>query len=323
MKLSYLFFGNRPDEKWHLARQMGVRYAIAKLSPEHTGQLPPWDLDSLARSKALFEQEGLTLIGLEGDQFNMDRIKFGRDGRDEDLARYQSMLRNMGKLGIPLLCYNFMAGIGWFRTHTEIHERGGALVSGFSQRYAAQLEDADSGPLAESALWANYRYFLEAVLPIAEQSGVSMALHPDDPPVSPLLGIGRILVSPGDIDCALALSSSPAHGLTFCQGTVRSMGGDPFELASRWASRIRFVHVRDVAGVPGDFRETFHDNGPTDMPALFAHYRQLGLRVPLRSDHVPTLYGEDNTRHGYGTKGNLFGIGYIKGIMDALKLDYR
>src|SRR5690606_11702213 len=133
----------------------------------------------------------------------------------------------------------------------------------------------------------------------------------------------RILISPDHIDRALALSSSPAHGLTFCQGTFRSMGSDPIDLATRWARRIHFIHVRDVVGEPGNFRETFHDNGPTDMPMLFNHYKKLGLDVPLRSDHVPTMYGEDNRQHGYGTKGNLFGIGYIKGVMDKLSFNYR
>ena len=115
MKLSYLFFSDRPDQQWQLVAQMGVKYAFAKLAPELTGRLPPWDLNSLKFSQNVFTSHGFELIGLEGDQMDMTRIKLGLPGRDEDIERYQQMLINMGALGIKSLCYNFMFS-GWFRT---------------------------------------------------------------------------------------------------------------------------------------------------------------------------------------------------------------
>ncbi|MEO7767420.1 MAG: mannonate dehydratase, partial [Ferruginibacter sp.] len=190
MKLSFLFFGNKPDEKWQLASQMGIHYAIAKLAPEITGQLPPWDFKSLKNSKFIYEANGFKLYGLEGDQFDMNRIKFGLAGRDEDIEHYKKMLINMGQLGIPLLCYNFMAGIGWYRTTTGILERGGALVSGFNTAVANQQPLTEFGEVSEEKIWENYQYFIQQVIPVAEQAGVMMALHPDDPPVNPLRGIG-------------------------------------------------------------------------------------------------------------------------------------
>ncbi len=318
MKLSFLFFGNKPDDKWTLARQMGIRYAIAKLAPDLTGDLPPWNYEALSRSKEVFAKNGFDLIGLEGDQFDMNRIKFGLEGRDEDLDRYRQLLDNMGRLGIKLLCYNFMAGIGWYRTHTEIAERGGALVSGFDAAHARTLPLTEHGEVSEAQIWDSYRYFLQNVLPTAERAGVQMALHPDDPPFSPLRGIGRIFTSADGIRRALSFSDSPAHGLTFCQGTYTTMGEDVPALIGEWRDRIRFVHIRDVAGTRENFRETFHDNGPTDMAAMLRRYREIGFTGPLRSDHVPTMAGEDNTHFGYGMQGNLFSIGYIKGMMDAL-----
>nr|WP_295926254.1 mannonate dehydratase [uncultured Dyadobacter sp.] len=319
MKLSFLFFGNKPDEKWALARQMGIDHAIAKLAPELTGDLPPWDKASLKKSKETFEKSGFRLIGFEGDQFDMTRIKLGIDGRDEDLDSYMAMLENMGELGINLLCYNFMA-TGWFRTATNIAERGGALVTGFSSEAAAKLPLTRYGEVSAERIWDNYAYFLEKVLPVAEKAGVKMAMHPDDPPVPVLQGIGRIFITADATRKALNLSNSPAHGITFCQGTYATMGKDLISLAQQWKDRIHFVHVRDVSGVPTDFRETFHDNGPTDMASVFRAYRDLGIDVPLRSDHVPTMSGEANEHAGYGVKGNLFGIGYIKGLMDALNI---
>ncbi len=322
MKLSFLFFGNQPDEKWQLASQMGIQNAIAKLAPEITGQLPPWDFNSLEKSKAIFNTNGFELYGLEGDQFDMNRIKFGLPGRDEDIELYKSMLINMGRLGIPLLCYNFMAGIGWFRTDTNIEERAGALVSGFDLATANLLPLTEFGEVGEETIWNSYQYFIERVMPVAEQAGVKMALHPDDPPVSPLRGIGRIFTNAAGIRRALALNNSPSHGLTFCQGTYTTMGEEVAALIQEFGStnKIHFVHIRDIKGNASHFRETFHDNGPTDMVDLFKSYKAIGFDGPLRSDHVPTMAGESNQLHGYAMKGNLFGIGYIKGIMEALEI---
>ena len=329
MKLSFLFFGNQPDEKWVLARQMGIQYAIAKLAPDLNRTRPAsqpaiWNFDSFAQSHAVFQKNGLQLIGLEGDQFDMSRIKLGLPGRDEDLDHYCQMLENMGKLGVKLLCYNFMA-TGWYRTHKALPERAGALVTGFDNNLAKDEPMTGYGPVPTEKIWENYAEFLENVLPVAEAAGVQMALHPDDPPVPVLHGIGRIFVNADATRRALALSDSPAHGLTFCQGTYTTMGVNVPALIDEWKDRIRFVHIRDVVGTPDQFRETFHDNGPTDMVAAFRAYRDAGFTGPIRSDHVPTMAGETNRNdgpqaHGYEMKGNLFGIGYMKGIMDALTI---
>ena len=112
MKLSFLFFGNKPDEKWQLCRQMGIDYAIAKLAPELTGEQSIDNYDSFARSKAVFEENGFQLIGLEGDQIDMRRIKLGLEGREYDIEKYGKMLENMGKLGVNLLCYNLWQQVG-------------------------------------------------------------------------------------------------------------------------------------------------------------------------------------------------------------------
>lgn len=323
MKLSFLFFGSKPDEKWQLARQIGISHAIAKLAPEITGTLPAWDYASLKASKEIFEANGFTLYGLEGDQFDMNRIKFGLEGRDEDIELYRQMLGNMGDLGVRLLCYNFMAGIGWYRTTTDIQERAGALVSGFDSADADKQPLTEFGEVSAEKIWNNYRYFIQKVLPTAEKAGVKMALHPDDPPVSPLKGIGRIFINANGIRKALSLSNSPSHGLTFCQGTYTTMGEDVQALIQEFGStnKIYFVHIRDIQGTANHFRETFHDNGPTNMPLMFKSYNSIGFKGPIRSDHVPTMAGESNSYNGYAMKGNLFGIGYMKGIMEALEID--
>lgn len=230
----------------------------------------------------------------------------------------------MGQLNINLLCYNFMA-TGWFRTNKELVERGGALVSGFSITEAQKLPATPYGEVSADKIWDNYRYFLAQVLPVAEKAGVKMALHPDDPPVPVLQGIARIFINGPAMRKALQLSNSPAHGLTFCQGTYVTMGEDLKKLIYEFGTggKIFFVHIRDVIGNADNFRETFHDNGPTDMVEMYRAYQEVGFTGPIRSDHVPTMAGENNHQHGYEMKGNLFGIGYMKGIMAALKIyDY-
>ena len=322
MKFAFLFFGDQANENWQLCEQMGIKYAIAKLSTEHTGNKKPWELETMQLSLEKFKNAGFELIGFEGDQFDMNRIKFGLPGREEDIAHYIQMLENMGKLGIKLLCYNFMAGLGWYRTHTRLLERGDAFVSGFNLDDPINNELTPFGTLSADKLWENYVWFLNQVLPVAERVGVKMALHPDDPPVSPLRGIARIFTNANQIRRALSLSESPSHGLTFCQGTYSTMGEDVKSLIHEFGSngKIFFVHIRDVIGSSSNFRETFHDNGPTDMVDLFRAYKDARIDVPLRSDHVPTMAGESNEQHGYAMKGNLFGIGYLAGIMEALDI---
>ncbi len=319
MKLSFLFFGNKPDEKWVLCRQMGIEQAIAKLAPELTNEPAIYNFDSLARSKNIFNEEGFDFSGLEGDQMDMTRIKLGLEGREKDVELYCTMLENMGRLGIKLICYNFMY-TGWYRTHKAVLERGGALVSSFSYEAALKEPDNKFAPVSESKIWENYHWFIERVMPVAEAAGVKMALHPDDPPISPVHGIGRILTSADAIRKALSFSDSTSHGLTFCQGTYTTMNEDVLNLIHEFGEKkkIFFVHIRDVEGTPRHFRETFHDNGPTNMFKMMKAYKDAGFDGPLRSDHVPTMYGERNDHVGYEMKGNLFGIGYIKGLMDAL-----
>jgi mannonate dehydratase len=201
--------------------------------------------------------------------------------------------------------------------------RGGALTNRFE---LAALDPAlvpAADRVSEERLWENYTYFLEAVLPAAEAAGVTMALHPDDPPLSPLRGVGRIFTAPAAFARAMALSDSPAHRITFCQANFLAMGADLTATARRFAPRIAFVHFRDIEGTAADFTEVFHDAGPTDMAAMLRLYHEIGFRGPIRVDHVPALSGEEDMPHGYAYFGRLFAIGYMKGILDAAGIAYR
>jgi D-mannonate dehydratase len=321
------FLPPRPHVLWQLSRQMGIDHCVVKAAPELTGLPPPYEPGVLEKLHGDLAAAGLTLIGLEGDPFDMSRIKLGLPGRDEDIARYQQLLRTMGRLGLRLLCYNFMAGIGWHRSNGAVVGRGGALVS------TLDVADMPPGPtpareVSSEKIWNNYLYFLNAILPVAEAEGIFLGAHPDDPPVPSLRGLGRIFHSPAQFGRVLAVSPSRHHGLTFCQANWKLMSG-PDSPATQstlgrhidrvvGTGRVHFVHLRDVEGTPEKFTETFHDNGPTDMGAMLLRYHRAGFRGPVRCDHVPTLAGEDNHTPGYGTLGRLFADGYLLGLMDAL-----
>lgn len=299
-----------PDNRWKHAAQLGVSYAITKAAPELSGRKDPSDLDSLYQIQKTFQQEGLTLYGLEGDEFDMTRIKLGLPGWEDDIARYQKMLKNMGELGLKLLCYNFMAGIGWYRTNFDLKERGNALTCGFLAQKAAEQPEL----ISKEKLWNNYERFIQNVMPSAEKAGVRMALHPDDPPVDHLLGYSRIFTSAQAYRKAMALSDSPSHGITFCQSCFRLMEEDVPELIKEFGKRIFFLHIRDVAGDRNNFRETFHDNGPADMAMIMELADQYAPDCAVRPDHTPAMAGEENMPAGYSALGNIFAVGYIRGI---------
>lgn len=313
MKLAMMLPVN-PTIQWKYAAQLGVRYAITKAAPELSGRKDPSDFEALCRAKEEFEKEGLILYGLEGDQFDMSRIKLGLPGWEEDICRYQRMLENMGKLQIPLLCYNFMAGVGWYRTDYGMPERGGALTCGFT------ASKAEKRPMviSKEQMWENYSRFIRAVMPTAEASGVRMALHPDDPPVDCLLGYSRIMTDGQAYRKALSMTDSPSHGITFCQSCFRLMGEDIYGLMEEFGQKIFFLHIRDVVGKKEEFRETFHDNGSTDMAKVMQWAQRYAPNCVVRPDHTPAMAGEDDRNTGYTVLGNHFAVGYIRGIAHGL-----
>jgi mannonate dehydratase len=321
MKLG-LFLSAKAGLKWKTASQMGIKYAVVKAAPELTGELPPWDFDTLKKIKDDFDENGLELYSLEGDEFDMSRIKLGLPGRDEDIGNYKKMLRNMGELGIPMICVNFMAKVGWFRSKFDIKARGEALTSGFDIK---DINKEYETIVTEEQMWDNFTYFIKAIMPTAEEAGVKIALHPDDPPISPFMGVSRILTSAQNFRKALEIGNSPNLGITFCQASFKAMGEDIFKLIDEFGKngKIFFVHLRDIKGTKECFHETFHDNGPTDMSAAFEAYRNAGVDCLLRPDHAPTMAGESNETPGYEMMGKIFAIGYIKGLLEALNINYK
>jgi mannonate dehydratase len=172
--------------------------------------------------------------------------------------------------------------------------------------------------ISDEQMWDNLEYFLKRVVPVAEAAQVKLAMHPDDPPLSPICRLSRIMRSVEAFERMLSLVDSPANGLTFCQGCFGEMGCDLPAAIRRLGRRINFVHFRDVRGTPDDFVETFPDNGPTDMVELLRTYLEIGFDGFVRVDHVPLLATEQGEYDGYGMQGHAFAIGYLKGLMEPI-----
>ena len=324
-----------PHPLWKLCPQMGITDVIVKVNPDLTGLPDPWKHETLSSIISRLKSAGLNVVGLEGDPFDMSPVKefagrgTGNEEREEALAHYRELLESMGRLGIRLLCYNFMVGKGWSRTGVR-EGRGGALATYFNiNEYEAAYsksnnqttKQSNNFPLRISAdqVWANYEHFIKSVMPTAEKWGIRMGLHPDDPCLPSLGGYARIFGSVEAYDRAYALYPSPSNAVTFCQANFKLMGVDLEEAARHFGKRIAFIHVRDVEGTKEDFTELFHDQGDVDQFALMRTYRELGLDVPLRGDHVPEMaHDRDLTPEGtpgYFTLGRLFANGYLKALL--------
>ena len=381
-----------PHPLWKLCPQMGINDVVVKVNPDLTGLPDPWRLETLSSIVSRLKSAGLNVVGLEGDPFDMSPIKeYGarvgenssswrkeeqiplsdsnlqlhsptptqnsNSSREEALEHYRELLESMGKLGIKLLCYNFMVGKGWSRTGVR-EVRGGAKATYFSLRVGEKSSSSrkeEQIPFSNSnsnlqlnaeQVWENYEYFIKAVMPTAEKCGVRMALHPDDPCLPSLGGYARIFGSVEAYDRAYALYPSPSNAITFCQANFKLMlggsGSSEFEfesgcktpfsnsnsklqldtlvdVARHFGKRIAFIHVRDVEGTKEDFTELFHDQGDTDQFTLMRTYRELGLDVPVRGDHVPEMaYDRELTPEGtpgYFTLGRLFANGYLTALL--------
>lgn len=306
-----------PSPVWTLARQTGVETAVGGLpfNSVRRGEAP-WDLAPLERLKTRYEAAGFRLAVIEARP-PLNKAKRGLEGRDAEIETVCTLIENMGRLGVPVWCYEWMADFNWLRTSTTTRSRGGSVVTSFDARDVPE-DLTDGPPISEDDLWANLTYFLERVLPVAERAGVKLSMHPDDPPLSPIRGVGRIMRSVENFQRLVEMAPSPMNTITLCQGNFTLMTDDLPGTIRRLGKHISFVHFRDVRGTPAKFEETWHDAGKTNMLACMRAYRDIGYEGVLRPDHVPTVEGDSNERAGYSAFGRLYAIGYIRGLREAV-----
>ena len=289
-----------------------------------------WDYGDLAKLVAKAREFELRLIAIENVPRGFyDRIMLGQNGRERQLENMIRTVRNVARAGIPILGYNFMPAGVW-RTAGDTPVRGGALATSFNMQKAKSVRPGDGGSYsiwagaparreyAEDEIWENYCWFMERILPVCEEVGLRLALHPDDPPVPSLGGVGRVFRNFDNFSKAMSLFDSPMHGLDFCHGCWSEMGeGEGVIDAIRYfgsRGKIQYVHFRDVQGPVEDFTECFLGNGNCNPVDTMRALKEVGFHGFILPDHVPRMEGDGEWCH----RGRAWTVGYIQALIQAV-----
>ena len=252
------------------------------------------------------------------------KIVMGEDGWREQTDDWVDAIRLLASHGVEVICYNFMPQVFddamVVRTSFETKTRGGAITSSYRAIDVDHetLVEADVLPISKDEMRANLKRFLDEVIPVAEEVGIKFAMHPDDPPTSPMGGLQRIMSSVEDYDWLLTANPSKANGITFCIGCFAELGCNLEGLIDRWSNRIHFVHFRNISGCQDDFVETFPDDGDVDLLSVLRKLNEVGYTGCIRPDHAPKLSGEYVEIEGYGFQGHIFTAGYLRGLLTAV-----
>jgi mannonate dehydratase len=288
-----------------------------------------WSVDGLSRLREHVESFGVTLAmvplpmsSYDISRFELPDILLGKSpNRDREIDDVCAMIRNTARAGIPALKYN-MTFLGVVRTEST-RGRGGAAYSTFVYDKAKQEPPVtEAGPIDADRYWERITYFLERVVPVAEEYKVRIACHPQDPAM-PLgrgyRGVETVLGTVDGLKKFVAIRESPYHGLNFCQGTVSEMlkkpGEEIFDVIRYFGARRKIfnVHFRNIRGGFLNFQETFIDDGDVDMLKAMRVYKEVGYDGMMMPDHVPKIQGDASDFQGFA-----FALGYIKALIAAV-----
>ncbi len=344
MKLSFRWYGPDDPVKIEYIRQIPNMHSIVTAVYD----VPPgelWSRESIAALKKQTEEAGLHFEVIESVPVHED-IKLGKPARDRYIENYKENIRRLGEAGVKCVCYNFMPVFDWTRTQLDkvLPDGSNALVyykdqlekmdpltgelnlPGWDASYTKESLKAvfeDYAQITEEDLWENLRYFLSEIIPVAEQSGVNMAIHPDDPPW-PIFGLPRIITCEENIDRFLKLVDSPANGLTLCTGSLGcAKTNDMVKLTDKYSAmgRIHFMHIRNVKILEdGSFEESAHFSpcGSLDIVGIMRALYKNGFDGYIRPDHGRMIWGETG-KPGYGLFDRALGASYLNGIWETLQ----
>jgi mannonate dehydratase len=304
-------------EDLQFAQQLGVQYAVLWTDGAHAGY------DYYASRRELFEQAGIKVYGFGNwDVHNQDAIVLNLPGRDEKIEQYKQHLRALGRAGIPYTTYAHMAN-GIWSTEPEV-TRGGAPARAFNlataesghwhgQRYFMPLSHGRE--YSQEEIWENFATFIREVAPVAEEAGVKIGIHPDDPPGVDLAGVPRCIFGNfAGYKRALEIADSPNVGVCFCVGCWLEggelMGKGVLESLRYFAEQGKLfkVHFRNVTAPLPHFVETFVDDGYMDMYTVMRELVEIGFDGVVIADHIPLMGGDRRL-------GTAYTIGYMKALL--------
>jgi mannonate dehydratase len=301
-----------------------------------------WTLEEFQSLKSSVEAYGLSIDVIESFPI-AEAIKQGKPERGDLIDIFCESLRNMGKAGIPVLCYNFMPAFDWMRTNLKLQLPDGSFSTEYNHQEMLDYEVSkglearvawargfsaeelqavfqDYAVIDEEALFENLSYFLNRVIPVAEEAGVYLALHPDDPPWS-IFGLPRIVRDAPTIQRILDRVDSPHNGLSFCTGSLgTNPDNDLCAMIHQFASRIHFAHLRNVE-IFGEksFREVVHSSlkGNVNMREVVQAFVDIKFQGIIRPDHGRMIWGENTPRIGYGLYDRALAAMYLYGLWEA------
>lgn len=343
MKVTFRWYGKDDPVTLPYIRQIpgmsGIVSAVYSVPP---GEV--WPEEQIAELKKDAEANGLEFEVVESIPVHED-IKLGEPTRDKYIENYIENIRRLGRAGVKVVCYNFMPVFDWTRSQLDkpLDDGSTALVyykdqvakmdplkgelslPGWDSSYKKDELEAllnKYSKIDEGKLWENLEYFLKKVIPAAEESGIKMAIHPDDPPWS-IFGLPRIITCEENVDRFLSLYDSESNGITLCTGSLGcKCSNDMVHLADKYSkmNRIPFLHFRNVLILPdGSFEESAHltSKGSLDMFGILEVLHKNNWQGYVRPDHGRMIWGEKG-RPGYGLFDRALGATYINGIWEAL-----
>jgi mannonate dehydratase len=345
MRVAVGQFHDLTEERLRFAAQIGVN-GLQMNNPTLPGDAR-WEEKDVRALVDKVEAAGLKFEAIENVPTHFyHKAMMGLEGRDEQIENYQATIRAVARAGVPVLGLHFMPNSVW-TTDRNGATRGGATARKFDMSIVeanidnlemlrtfmpTTLGRASSMPLfgkdgpfiSEEQMWSNYEYFMRAVLPVAEEEGLKLALHPDDPPVPMLGGVARLFYKPDNFKKAYEmLGRSPSWSLDLCLGCCSEMVGgktNVTEMIEYFAPKgaISYIHFRDVQGTVPNFTECFIGDGNFDPAEVVALLDKSGFQGFLLDDHVPKMDGDSDWNH----RGRSHAIGYLQGLLRMLEF-YR
>lgn len=342
MYMSFRWFGKEDPVSLQYIRQIPkMKSIVSSLHDEAPGSV--WDYEKIKSYKENIESYGLSFRVIESVPVHED-IKLGQGDRDKYIENYIATLKNLSKAGLEVITYNFMPVFDWTRTRLDVERSdkstssiyrdedvrnvnprdlaGSSLpawVNYTKEELASLLEKYES--VDENRLWENLEYFLKAIIPVAKEHNLKMAIHPDDPPWS-VYGLPRLMTCKANFQKLLSLVDEKENGICFCTGCLGvSKDNDVLDMAKTFSDmgRIHFVHARNVS-IDGnkDFSEVEHTNdvGNVDFAKVLKIFSDAKYSGPIRPDHGRMIWGEKGLV-GYGLYDRALGAVYLQGIWDA------
>lgn len=351
MKMTFRWYGEGNDKITlaHIKQIPGVEGIVWSLHDIQAGDV--WPMERIIAEKDHIEKAGFNIDVVESVNVHED-IKLGLASRDKYIDNYIETLRRLAKVGVKVVCYNFMPVFDWTRTdlYKQMEDGSNALffekskiqdidpielikklstdvdvtMPGWEPERLAKLEKTFKqyeGFTAEN-LWQNLKYFLERIIPVCEECDIKMGIHPDDP-AFPIFGLPRIITNKENIQRFLKLVDSPYNGLSLCCGSLGSANNDIPDILESVHERVHFIHIRNVKRFEnGDFIEASHRacDGSVDTVKVIQTLHKYNYQGYARPDHGRHIWGEEKwARPGYGLYDRALGIMYILGAWDSLE----